>query len=78
MSLQLGANKVPASQAAAPPGQSTLTGEELLQTQNPCIYVCRVALVVSSSLLLHEPWPSGYSVSGVLQARIVAWVSILF
>ena len=50
MSLQLGANKVPASQAAAPPGQSTLTGEELLQTQNPCIYVCRVALVVSSYL----------------------------
>ena len=39
MSLQLGANKVPAGQAAAPPGQSTLTGEELLQTQK-ALHLC--------------------------------------
>ena len=43
MSLQLGAFRVPASQAAAPPSHSTLTGAELPQAEKDlrlCVQGC--------------------------------------
>ena len=55
----LGATRVPARQAAAPPSCSPLTGAELPQAKKrSCIYAHRVALVVPDSLWPCRLWPA--------------------
>ena len=56
------ATRVPTSQAALPPSYSALTGTELPQAKKPCIYVHRVALVVSDSLFPVDCRLLGFSV----------------
>ena len=55
----LGTASVPASQAAASPSQSTLTGAELPQGEKKgCVYAHRVASVLSDSLQPCRLWPA--------------------
>ena len=51
-SCTLGATRVPASQAAAPPSCSTLTGAELPQAKKSCVSAHCVPLVASDSATL--------------------------
>ena len=49
--------------------------------KNPCMYVQILLLVTQSCLTLCDPMdcsPSGSSVHGILQARILEWVAIPF
>ena len=55
---QLGATRVPASQAAASPSSSTLTGAELPQAKKSCVSTCRVTSIVSESLRPCKLWPT--------------------
>jgi len=57
MSLQLGASRVPASQAAAPPSHSTLTGAELPQAEKDAS-MC--AGLLRSCLTLCDPVDCGF------------------
>ena len=52
----LGAARVPTSQAAVPPSHSTLAGAELPQANKSCVYVLRVASVMSNSLWHCRLW----------------------
>ena len=56
MPCTLGTARVPASQAAAPPSCSTLTGAELPQAKKILLLCVQAALVVSNSLRPHGLW----------------------
>ena len=51
----------------------------LLLSFQRCVCVCVSCSVVSDSLRPHEPCsPRGFSVHGILQARILEWIAIPF
>ena len=74
LSLDLGTARVPASQEAVPPSCSTLTGAEMPQAKKTsCMYVCRVASVVSDSLQSYRLWPARLLCQGEGFSRQEYW-----
>ena len=76
MSLHTRYRQGPASQAAAPPSRSCLTGAELPQAKKnpkPCVYVHRVSSVLSDSLRLCRLWPVRFLCQGGGFSRQEYW-----
>ena len=70
---QLGATRVPESQATASPSHSTLTGAELPQAKKSCVCAHRVASVVSDSLRPCRLWPARLLCQGWGFSRQESW-----